>query len=258
MDRTKENDQNPTNIKNRNRPQPKFITLLPIVVFLVIYLGNGIWFEYIQPVENQMGFYIASVVVAFGIALIVAFFQNRKVSFDEKIHICAMGIGDDNIAVMMLIFLLAGAFSGVAAAAGGASNTANMLLNIVPPRFGVPGLFMISCLISFAMGSSVGTITVLAPIAVSVSGSGGLSLPLCIATVVGGSMFGDNLSMISDTTIAATKTQGIKMKDKFQTNIKIALPAAISTLALLIILSLGSEPVSVGKYDFQFLLKALV
>ena len=239
---------------SENKPTSNLKALLPILIFLIIYLGNGIYFEYINPIEGKMGFYIMSVVVAFGISLIVAFLQNRQLTFDEKIHICAQGIGDDNITTMLLIFLLAGAFSGIASAAGGAVSTANMLLNILPARFAVPGLFIIACLISMAMGTSVGTITVLAPIAVAVATNGGLSLPLCIGTVVGGAMFGDNLSIISDTTIAATKTQGIEMKDKFLTNIKIACPAAILTLIVLIIFSLRSTPTSIGTFEFNVLL----
>ena len=239
---------------SENKPTSNLKALLPILIFLIIYLGNGIYFEYINPIEGKMGFYIMSVVVAFGISLIVAFLQNRQLTFDEKIHICAQGIGDDNITTMLLIFLLAGAFSGIASAAGGAVSTANMLLNILPARFAVPGLFIIACLISMAMGTSVGTITVLAPIAVAVATNGGLSLPLCIGTVVGGAMFGDNLSVISDTTIAATKTQGIEMKDKFLTNIKIACPAAILTLIVLIIFSLRSTPTSIGTFEFNVLL----
>jgi Na+/H+ antiporter NhaC len=129
-----------------------------------------------------------------------------------------------------------------------------MLLNVIPPGFAVPGLFIIACLISIAMGTSVGTITVLAPIAVAVADSGGLSLPLCVGTVVGGSMFGDNLSVISDTTIAATKTQGIEMKDKFLANIKTALPAAVITLILLAALSIGSGNAAVEPHEFNFLL----
>ena len=232
-------------------PKPNALALLPILVFLVIYLGNGIYFEYIHPIEGKMGFYIMSVVVAFGIALIVAFLQNRRLSFDEKIHICAQGIGDDNITTMLLIFLLAGAFSGIAKETGGAVSVANMLLNVIPPRFAVSGLFIIACLISMAMGTSVGTITLLVPIATGVAQNGGLSLPMCIGTVVGGAMFGDNLSVISDTTIAATRTQGVEMKDKFLANIRIALPAAIATLILLIVLSLGSKPAAIGHFDFN-------
>ena len=231
--------------------KPNALALLPIVIFLVIYLGNGIYFEYIQPIEGRMGFYIMSVVVAFGIALIVAFMQNRRLSFDEKIHVCAQGIGDDNITTMLLIFLLAGAFSGIARATSGAVSVANMLLNVIPSRFAVSGLFIIACLISMAMGTSVGTITLLVPIATEVAQNGALSLPLCVGTVVGGAMFGDNLSVISDTTIAATRTQGIEMKDKFLTNIRIALPAALATLALLIVLSLGSKDAPIGHFDFN-------
>ena len=209
--------------------------LLPILLFLTVYLGNGIFFEYIKPTEGQMGFYVVSVVLAFSIALIAAFLQNRKLSFDEKIHICARGIGDDNIVIMLFIFLMAGAFSGIASEAGGASSTANLLLSIIPGKFAVPGLFLIACLISMAMGTSVGTISVLAPIACAVSQNGGLSLPFCVGVVVGGAMFGDNLSFISDTTIAATKTQGVEMKDKFRTNIKVAIPAAAITLVILLV-----------------------
>ena len=225
--------------------------LLPILLFLIVYLGNGIFFEYIRPEEGQMGFYVVSVVLAFSIALIAAFMQNRKLSFEEKIHICARGIGDDNIVIMLFIFLMAGAFSGIASEAGGASSTANLLLNIIPGKFAVPGLFVIACLISMAMGTSVGTISVLAPIACAVSQNGGLFLPLCVGIVVGGAMFGDNLSFISDTTIAATKTQGVEMKDKFRTNIRVALPAALITLVILVIYALMSGGVSVGTFAFN-------
>ena len=236
-----------------NDKTPNGKALLPILVFLVLYLGSGIWFEYIRPVDGQMGFYIMSVVVAFSIALAVALAQNRKLSFDEKIHLCATGIGDDNITIMLFIFLMAGAFGGIAKQAGGASSTANLLLDIIPGSFAVPGLFLIACLISMAMGTSVGTITVLVPIAAEVSRNGGFSLPLCVATVVGGSMFGDNLSFISDTTIAATKTQGVEMKDKFRTNIRIALPAALLTLAVLIAVALTGNAVSVGEFDYNII-----
>ena len=225
--------------------------LLPILLFLLVYLGNGIFFEYIRPTEGQMGFYVVSVVLAFSIALIAAFLQNRELSFDEKIHICARGIGDDNIVIMLFIFLMAGAFSGIAAEAGGASSTANLLLSIIPGKFAVPGLFLIACLISMAMGTSVGTISVLAPIACAVSRNGGLSLPFCVGVVVGGAMFGDNLSFISDTTIAATKTQGVEMKDKFRTNIRVAFPAALITMAILLVYAFVSGGAAIGTFDFN-------
>lgn len=232
---------------------PNGKALLPIFVFLALYIGAGVYFEYISPVEGQMGFYVVSTVVAFMAALAVALVQNRKLSFDEKIRVCAKGIGDENITIMLFIFLLAGAFGGIAKEAGGAVSTANLMLSIIPDNFAVPGLFLVACVISTAMGTSVGTISVLVPIAASVSQSGGYPLALCVATVVGGAMFGDNLSFVSDTTIAATKTQGIQMRDKFLANIKIALPAAIITLILLIILSAGGGNASVGQYEFDLL-----
>lgn len=234
---------------NEKTPNPK--ALIPILVFLVLYLGNGIYFEYINPIEGGMGFYVMSVVVAFVIALIVALLQNRGLSFDEKIHVCARGIGDDNITIMLFIFLVAGAFSGIAGEAGGAESTANLLLNIIPPSFAVPGLFLIACLISMSMGTSVGTVTVLVPIAASVAASAGLNLPMCVGTVVGGAMFGDNLSFVSDTTIAATKTQGVQMKDKFRANFKIALPAAIVTLVILFAISMQGGSAELQHFDYN-------
>ncbi|MCR4717276.1 MAG: Na+/H+ antiporter NhaC family protein, partial [Lachnospiraceae bacterium] len=236
-------------MENENAKKSRPIALLPIAVFLVLYLGNGIYFEYVSPLEGQMGFYVVSVVLAFTISLIVAFIQNKDRSFDEKIHLCAEGIGDDNIVTMLFIFILAGAFSGIAQGAGGATSTANMLLNIIPDHFEVPGLFLISCLISMAMGTSVGTISVIVPIATAISAEGELSLPLCVGVVVGGAMFGDNLSFISDTTIAATKTQGVQMKDKFRTNIVVALPAAIITLIILTIYSIMNTGAAVGNFE---------
>ena len=240
-----------TNVSNGRSTDANASALLPILLFLILYLGNGIYFEYIRPSEGQMGFYVVSVVLAFSISLIAAFFQDRTHTFEEKIHICAKGIGDDNIVIMLLIFLMAGAFGGIAAQAGGAASTANLLLSIVPGKFAVPGLFLIACLISMAMGTSVGTITVLVPIAVEASINGGLSLPLCVGTVVGGAMFGDNLSFISDTTIAATKTQGVEMKDKFRTNIQVALPAAVITLIILAVYAFLSKEAPMGSYDYQ-------
>lgn len=230
------------------KKQAKASALLPILVFLVLYLGSGIYFEYINPVEGGMGFYIMSVVVSFVIALIVALVQNKDLTFDEKIHVCATGIGDDNITIMIFIFLVAGAFSGIASASGGASSTAYMLLSIIPAKLAIPGIFIIACLISMAMGTSCGTITVLAPIAVAISQTTGLNLALCIGTVVGGSMFGDNLSFVSDTTIAATKTQGVAMQDKFKANFKIALPAAIVTLIVLVVMSMNT---GVAEYELE-------
>ena len=234
-----------------NSEKPNGRALLPIIIFLLLYLGNGIYFEYIHPIEGQMGFYIMSVVLAFSIALAVALVQNTSRSFEDKIQICARGIGDDNITIMLFIFLMAGAFGGIAREAGGAASTAGLLLSILPGGFAIPGLFLIACLISMSMGTSVGTITVLVPIAAAVAKDGGFSLAMCAGTVVGGAMFGDNLSFISDTTIAATNTQGVQMKDKFRTNLKIALPAALITMIILVVYAMRGRAVSVGTYDYN-------
>lgn len=246
MQETTQNRKNGVKDKNAR-------ALLPIGVFLVLYLGCGIYYEYIRPIEGGMGFYVMSVVLAFMVALIVAFAQNRSVTFEEKIHICAQGIGDDNITIMLFIFLLAGAFSGIAEAAGGASSTANLLLSILPGNFVVPGLFVIAALISMAMGTSVGTISVIVPIASSVAANGNLSTVICVASVVGGAMFGDNLSFISDTTIAATETQGVQMKDKFRANFKIALPAAVITIIILTVYSVLHGSSSLGNFEYNLL-----
>ena len=234
-----------------NSEKPDGRALLPIIIFLLLYLGNGIYFEYIHPIEGQMGFYIMSVVLAFSIALAAALVQNTSRTFEDKIHICARGIGDDNITIMLFIFLMAGAFGGIAREAGGAASTAGLLLGILPGGFAIPGLFLIACLISMSMGTSVGTITVLVPIAAAVAKDGGFNLAMCTGTVVGGAMFGDNLSFISDTTIAATNTQGVQMKDKFRTNLKIALPAALITMIILVFYAMRGRAVSMGTYDYN-------
>ena len=238
---------------NQKKVKDNFLALLPILVFLIVYLGTGIFFEYISPMEGQMGFYIMPIVVAFCIALIVALIQNRKLSFDEKMKICAKGFADENIVIMIFIFLLSGAFSGIAEDVGGASSMANCLLNFIPPNFITIGLFLIATVISMATGTSVGTIAVLVPIATQTSQNGGISPSLCTATVICGAMFGDNLSFISDTTIAATKTQGVKMKDKFNLNLKLALPATVATILVLLFLSLSNPIYEFSAPDFDII-----
>ncbi|RGG05331.1 Na+/H+ antiporter NhaC family protein [Ruminococcus sp. AF27-12AA] len=199
------------------------IALLPIGVFLIIFLGAGIVFE---------DFYAMPAIVAFLIALFVAFLQNKELSFNEKIEVIAKGVGEENIITMSLIFLCAGGFSGAVTAAGGVDSTVNLGLSLIPAHFAVAGLFLIGCFISVSMGTSMGTIAALAPIAVGISEKTGFALSICIGAVVCGAMFGDNLSMISDTTIAAVKTQGCEMKDKFKANFFIVLPAAIITVLI--------------------------
>ena len=214
--------------------------LLPIGVFLVLYLGLGILFEYVMAIP--MGFYNIPIVVAFLVALLVACIQNPELKFDDKLEVMARGVGDKNIITMILIFMTAGIFVGVVGRSS-AESVAYFLLSIIPARFAVLVLFIVSSFVSVAMGTSVGTITLITPIAVAVAGGSGFSLPLCIGSVVGGAMFGDNLSFISDTTIAACNGQGCEMKDKFRENFGIALPAALATLVVILIRSFGVEDI---------------
>lgn len=212
--------------------------LIPIGVFIIFYLSLGIVFEYVMKIP--MGFYNVPVVVAFLVALLVAVLQTRGVSLEKKFEIMGEGAGDKNIITMLIIFMLAGIFVGVVGRSS-AESVAYFMLSVTPPRFAVVVIFVVACFVSTAMGTSVGTITLLTPIAVAVSAGSGFSLPLCVGTVVGGAMFGDNLSFISDTTIAACNGQGCRMKDKFHTNLAVVVPAAIVTLVIIAVLSMGSD-----------------
>lgn len=214
------------------------IALLPIAVFLVLYLGLGIVFEYVMKIE--MGFYKIPIVVAFLAAILVASLQNRTVSFNDKLKIMAEGVGDPTIMTMILIFLTAGVFVGTVGRSS-AESVAYFMLSIIPARFAVAVLFIVACFVSTAMGTSCGTIALIVPIGIAVSEASGFDMPLCIGSVMGGAMFGDNLSFISDTTIAACNTQGCEMRDKFRANFWIALPAAIATLVIIILLSMNAE-----------------
>ena len=231
--------------------------LLPIGVFLVLYLGLGILFEYGMGIP--MGFYNIPVVVIFLVALLVACFQNRKLPFDDKLTIMGRGMGDKTIVTMVLIFMVAGIFVGTVGR-DSAESVAYLLLSVVPVQFAVAVLFVVSCFVSLSMGTSVGTITLITPIAVAVSSASGFSLPLCVASVMGGAMLGDNLSFISDTTIAACQGQGCQMKDKFRENFKIALPAAIVSLVIILALSFGADLGGsvVHEYDLIQLIPYLI
>ena len=214
------------------------IALLPIGVFLVMYLGLGLLFEY--GLKIPMGFYNIPIVIAFLCAILVACLQNKALSFDEKLTIMGQGVGDKNIITMLLIFLVAGAFVGVVGRSS-AQSVAYFMLDLIPARFAVAVLFIVACFVSTAMGTSVGTITLITPIAIEVAQASSFSVPLCVGTVVGGAMFGDNLSFISDTTIAACNGQGCAMKDKFKGNFWIALPAALATLVLILVMTMNQE-----------------
>ena len=212
--------------------------LLPIGVFLVLYLGLGIVFEYVMKIP--MGFYNIPIVVIFLIALMVACIQNPKLNFDAKLELMAKGVSDKNIITMVLIFMTAGVFVGVVGRSS-AESVAYFLLSVIPAQLAVLVLFVVSAFVSLAMGTSVGTITLIVPIAVAVAEGSGFGVPLCIGTVVGGAMFGDNLSFISDTTIAACNGQGCAMKDKFRENFGIALPAAVLSAIIITVMSMGTD-----------------
>ena len=224
--------------------------LMPIGVFLVLYLGLGIVFEYVMKIP--MGFYNIPIVLAFMVAILVACFQNREVSFDDKLSIMAQGLADKNIITMLLIFLVAGSFVGVVGRSS-AESVAYFMLSLIPAKFSVAVLFVVACFVSTAMGTSVGTITLIAPIAAAVSDASGFDLALCVGSVMGGAMFGDNLSFISDTTIAACNGQGCPMKDKLRENFWIAFPAALVTLGLILVLSLRTDLGGAVNHEYHLI-----
>lgn len=231
---------------NQKKSNP--IALLPIGVFLIMYLGLGILFEYIMKIP--MGFYNIPIVLAFLAAILVACLQNRKVNFDKKLELMAQGLADKNIITMLLIFLVAGTFVGVVGRSS-AESVAYFMLSLIPGKYSMMVLFVVSCFVSTAMGTSVGTITLITPIAVAVASASGFDMALCIGSVMGGAMFGDNLSFISDTTIAACNGQGCEMKDKFRENFWIAFPAALVTLLLIFVLSIKTDPGNAITHEYH-------
>ena len=226
------------------------VALVPILVFLVLYLGTGIIFEYVMKIP--MGFYNVPIIVAFMAAILVACMQNSQLKFDEKLDVMAKGLADRNIVTMLLIFITAGIFVGVVGRSS-AESVAYFMLSIIPAKFAVAVLFIVACFVSTAMGTSVGTITLITPIAVAVSEASGFSMALCVASVMGGAMFGDNLSFISDTTIAACNGQGCKMTDKFKENFFIALPAAIVSLVIIYSLSVKNYSGGVVQEEYHLI-----
>ena len=224
--------------------------LLPIGVFLVLYLGLGILFEYVLLIP--MGFYNIPIVVSFLAALLVACLQNPSLSFDQKLELMAKGVGDKNIITMILIFMAAGIFVGVVGRSS-AESVAYFLLSMIPAQYAVMVLFVVSCFVSTAMGTSVGTITLITPIAIAVSTASGFDAALCVGTVIGGAMFGDNLSFISDTTIAACNGQGCAMKDKFRANFWIAFPAALVTLAIIFVKTANTGTAMVLSQEYELI-----
>ncbi len=228
----------------KHEDEKSVMALLPIAVFIVLFVGSGL---------VTGNFYLMPTTLAFLLALIVALLQNKKYTFEQKLYVAASGAGDVNIITMCIIYLLAGIFSAVVSAAGGVTSTVNFALSFIPVHLAVMGLFLMGCFISISMGTSCGTIAALAPIAVDISQKTGYEMALCIGAVVCGAMFGDNLSMISDTTIAAVRTQGCEMKDKFKANFSIVLPAAIITAALFYFIGSGSSYKTATNLDYNFI-----
>ncbi|WP_432698397.1 Na+/H+ antiporter NhaC family protein [Marinobacterium sp. YM272] len=235
-----------------DKPSP--LALTPLALFLLFFVGSGLWYQS-QGVE--FAFYQISAPVAILPAIVLAVFLARG-PLNERINTFIEGVGDNTIITMVLIYLLAGAFASVAKAVGGVDATVNFGLSVIPPQLVLPGLFVIAAFVATSMGTSMGTIAAIAPIAVGVAEATELSLPLTVATVVGGAMFGDNLSIISDTTIAATRTQGCAMRDKFKLNFRIALPAALLTLVWLWLQSSSATVEAPGDYDLIRVLPYLV
>lgn len=223
------------------------IALIPLLVFVLLYVGTGIVLS-IQGVE--MAFYQMPLPIPVAAGIIVAFII-FKGNINDKFDAFVKGCADENIIIMCIIYILAGAFSTVAKAMGGVDSTVNLGLTLIPVQFMTAGLFIISALIATACGTSMGTISAVVPIAIGVAAKGGLSIPIVLGAVVGGAMFGDNLSVISDTTIAATRTQNVDMRDKFKMNLFIALPAAIITIILLLIFGKPVADVSLGELPFD-------
>ena len=206
------------------RKKGNLLALLPLAVFLLLFVGSGIITD---------DFYKTPVLVAFIISTVVALLSNRKESMNKKMDVFCKGAGHADIISMCIIFLLAGAFGTVTKTIGGVDSIVNLSLSVLPANLVVVGLFLIGCFISLSMGTSVGTIAAIAPIGIGVAEATGIPVALVLGAVVGGAMFGDNLSMISDTTIAAVRTQGCELKDKFKVNFSIVLPAAIITVILI-------------------------
>ncbi|GAA0675014.1 Na+/H+ antiporter NhaC family protein [Rheinheimera tangshanensis] len=229
-----------------SQKQQARLSLLPLLLFVALFLGTGL---YLQSQGVDYAFYQLPGPVAIIPALVLAIWL-YKAPLAESIEVLVKGAGNSNIITMCIIYLLAGAFATVAQATGGVDAVVNAGLSLVPAQFLLPGLFVISAIVATAMGTSMGTIGALAPIAVGLSSQAQLEPTLVAGVLLSGAIFGDNLSIISDTTIASTRTQGAQMKDKFKENLKIALPAALVTLALFAFLAQSHAEVRVQDFSW--------
>lgn len=234
--------------KNRDI-KPQAYALIPFVIFVLLYLSTGI---FLDVLGYDLAFYAIPSPIFIFAGIIIAFII-FKGSIDGKFDVFVKGCGDENIIIMCLIYILAGAFSTVTKASGVVDSVVNLSLSIIPVQFVTAGIFLISAFLSTATGTSVGTIVALGSIAVGIAEKGNLSMAMVIGALAGGAMFGDNLSIISDTTIAATRTQNVSMKDKFKMNFKIALPAAIITFVLLLLFGKPSGAVDLETLEFSII-----
>ncbi|MGH4051237.1 MAG: Na+/H+ antiporter NhaC family protein [Clostridium sp.] len=225
------------------KKKTSFVGLLPLVFFLILFMGSGILTGNFSSMPLLVAFTLSA---AFSLLLDK---KDAKTSLSKKVDIFAKAAGEPTIMVMVIIFILAGAFYSIADAMGAVTSIVNMGLSVLPSNMLLPGLFVVGSILSFSMGTSMGTVTALAPIGVGIATQTGMGLPLVLGTVVGGAMFGDNLSFISDTTIASTRTQGVEMRDKFKSNSVIVLPAFVITIIILTFLSGGNVQLSPHEYS---------
>ncbi|MEZ8611133.1 Na+/H+ antiporter NhaC family protein [Vibrio sp. 10N.222.51.C8] len=218
-----------SNSKNSNAViAPSAVALIPLIVFLALFIGVGTYLS-LQGVD--FAFYQLPAPIAALPAVMLALLLSKD-KLNRAIEQFLGGVGHKDIIAMCMIYLLAGAFAAVAKASGGVDATVNLGLSAIPTSMILPGIFLISAFIATAMGTSMGTIAAVAPVALGIADSAGMSIPLTAGVVLSGAMFGDNLSIISDTTIAATRSQGCEMRDKFKENIRIALPAALIAIVI--------------------------
>ena len=228
--------------KHEFKEKGNILALSPLLVFALVFV-------LISVISKD--FYAVPVTVPFLIAAVFAIFMNRRVSINEKIDIFCKGAGESNLILMILIFILSGAFAEIAKSMGAVESTVNLGLTLLPSNILVTGIFIIACFIAISIGTSMGTIVALVPIATGIASKTSIPIALIVGAVVGGAMFGDNLSMISDTTIAATRTQGCEMKDKFRMNFLIVLPAAIITAILFAVIAAGNENITSSVYSYN-------
>jgi Na+/H+ antiporter NhaC len=240
-------------IMKRKQAEDNFWGLTPILLFMLLVIGSGVLTQNFSTMPILVAFMIAA-----GFALLLNN-KGAKLSIAQKVELFCKGGGEKTIILLAVIYLLAGAFYAVTIDIGARDATVNWALNYVPTAYLLPGLFIIACFIAFAMGTSMGTITAVTPIGIGLAESLGVPIPLAVGIVIGGAMFGDNLSFISDTTIAATRTQGVQLRDKFKANLIIVLPAALLTAVLLFFVNIDASASIVSKdYDVWLILPYLL